>query len=457
VAVPFALLGLWRLWMFRPAAVGALTGYLALQAAFFTRVGFPTNVPWLQAVVERFHILPLLVLACLSGIGVAWPVAQLARRARPRGYVYAVLLTAVFALGAVRAPALQQRGNRLVETLGRGIFASMPRRGVLITRGDVEHNALAYLQLVEYFHDEVVVVDQELMAYPWYVRQVRARHPGLLPAFDRAARIVFVDSTATVGVAVDRTDHTTDLLTERGQATVATSSIAEVRPVAAASLYHSTRATFRRDAWLEQGEDRYSGLPGSRNLLWFDQLSTVAAVGVLGVKEDSYTLRYALEPHGYVQLVRPATQPADEQRILRAALAAIEEADPNVYFRRYPPTSLETTELPRFSGLVADAALLLCKAGASLDSTQWVRARRRVHEFAGRFERIEPTPDAACLRAIGFLRVYDPGFRDPEAAKRDLQRALAAVPDPAADTDAQRVLQMLQRRGGATETGGEVK
>src|SRR5262249_54728808 len=230
----------------------------------------------------------LLVLSSLAGLGAAWVVGTLARRARPRGYAYAVLLTLVFALGAVRAVVLQQRGNRLVEAMGRGILASMPRRGVLFTRGDVEHNALAGLQLVQNERDDLVVVDQELMTYPWYVRRLRARHPDVLPALDRAQRITFADSTTAEGVAIERTDHTSALLTERGQAPVATSTIADVRPAPASSLYDSTHASFRRGAWLEQGEDRYSGLPGSRNLLWFDHLSTQAAVGVLGVKDDSY-------------------------------------------------------------------------------------------------------------------------------------------------------------------------
>jgi hypothetical protein len=67
-----------------------------------------------------------------------------------------------------------------------------------------------------------------------------------------------------------------------------------------------------------------------------------------------------------------------------------------------------------------------------------------VLDFAQAFEPLEPTPDPACLRAIGFLRVFDPAFKDAAAAERDLERALSATPDPEADTDAQRVLAMLK-------------
>ena len=47
------------------------------------------------------------------------------------------------------------------------------------------------------------------------------------------------------------------------------------------------------------------------------------------------------------------------------------------------------------------------------------------------------------LAGIGFLRVFDPRFRDPTAARRDIERALAMSPDAARDTDAQAVLRAL--------------
>ena len=110
----------------RRRALGlALLGFAALQVAFFTRVGFPTTPAVYLGVVERFWILPGVVVALLLGVGVA---AVLARPGRP-------VVAAAFALLALAAcaawPALRhaalvdQRDNRFVP---RSPTACSPRR-----------------------------------------------------------------------------------------------------------------------------------------------------------------------------------------------------------------------------------------------------------------------------------------------------------------------------------------
>jgi hypothetical protein len=87
--------------------------------------------------------------------------------------------------------------------------------------------------------------------------------------------------------------------------------------------------------------------------------------------------------------------------------------------------------------------MLLCSRPEAAEA---VRANARGHarllEFARRFEPLEPTPDPACLRAVGFLRVFDPAFRDLAAARRDFERYAAT--GGAATRDAE-VRDMLTR------------
>jgi hypothetical protein len=432
LGLALAALGAWRLWTTRREAAIALGTTAALVAVFFTRVDPPA---------ERHYILPMLLLAFLVGRGALWLATWLARAAWVQEFVLYVLLALAFALGTTRVTELSQRGNRLVETLARGVLASVPRDGVLFTSGDVIPDALVYLQRVQHVRPDVIALDQELMAYPWYVRRVRARHPDVLPPLDRAERITLSNGTSLSGVAVRHGDGSTDLLSEAGQRTVESATVVRIDPAAAESLFATTPEGSWRAPWLDAGEDRYSGLPGSRNLLWFDALVGGVPVCMLGSKDESYALRYRLESRGLVQLVRARSDPTSDLAALHAALAAIDAADPAVYFRGYAAASLEARELARFSALVTDAALLLAKAGGGAPSP----ARDRVREFARRFESLEPTPAPACLRAIGILRVYDPGFRDPDAARRDLERALRASPDPGADTEAQRALETVRQ------------
>ena len=166
----------------RRRALGlALLGFAALQAVFFTRVGFPTTPAVYLGVVERFWILPGVVVALLLGVGVA---AALARLSRPIvAAAFATLaLAACAAWPALRHAALvDQRDNRFVAALADGVLASAPDSCVLFVQGDLFHNALAVRHLVEGARPDLVVLDQEMMTYAWYVARTRRLHPGILP------------------------------------------------------------------------------------------------------------------------------------------------------------------------------------------------------------------------------------------------------------------------------------
>jgi transmembrane protein TMEM260 (protein O-mannosyltransferase) len=455
----------------RRALALALGGFAAAQAWFFTRVGFPSGDPVLRGVVERFYILPNLVVALFAGLGAAAILAwRPGVRARPRGghakasrrpgappprerkavngtgrhaLSLSRLAAALLALAALAWPLatharlVSQRGNRFAEHLGRTVLASLPARAVLFVQGDLFHNALQYLTWVERLRPDVTVVAQELMTYDWYLRRLRRQHPDLLPPFGRAERIRLRDGTVLEGLALARADGTTDLLVEDGQSTVASSTIAAIEPVADPSgLYARTRRGFRQSWLLPRVEDRYSGLPGTRNLLWLDHLAGRRPVAFIGAKDQSWGLRYELIPIGLVAVAYPRGRaPAMPERIERT-LAVLSEAELDDYFHRYDPWSFEATERQFLAELVRASALLLCQPQAA-EAARGARAqagRDRLLAFARRFEALDPTPDPACLRAIGFLRMFDPGFRDPQQARRDLERYLAtAPPGPEAD------------------------
>jgi hypothetical protein len=425
----------------------ALAVYGVAQAWFFTRIGFPASNPALLGVVERFYILPLLVLAFLAGTGAAWGLARMPRAARtgvPQAVVCAaVLAVALLPLATGQLARLSQRGNRFSDTLGRALLASLPDDAVLFVRGDMLHNSLAYLTRVEHLRGDVCVLDQELMSDPWYVRQVRARWPDVLPPLGRAERITLADGRRLEGLSIRRPDGSVDVLTESGQWTLPAAGVVSASPAAPESLYRSTRAAFRRAPFLEQGDDRYSGLPGTRNLLWFDHLAGRRPVAVTGVKDASWSLRWSLVPMGMVERVvaRGADPTPAEQ--LDAALAVADAVDLDGYFRDYPAESLERTETGRFSRFVARAALLLCRPEAAAVAARHPVGYARVLAFARRFEGLTPSPDADCLVAIGYLRWVDPSLRSLDAARRDLERARREQPALADSARVRRVLAAL--------------
>lgn len=421
----------------------SLAGFIALQLLFYTRIGFPLEPAIYRGVVERFAILPLLVLSAVVGLGVAWLLARVpAGVARP---VAALVLVGALAASAVPRFLHDARdGDHFTAELARAVLASTPQDAVLFVQGDLFHNALGYLQRVEHLRPDVTVLDQELMTYAWYLRRVRTEHPDVLPAFTDAQRITLTDGRVLEGLAIAHGDSLTDVLFERGHATIPTNTIRSVTAARSESLYAFTRARYLTSPLLERSDDRYSGLPASRNLRWLDHLAGRRPVAFLGLKEDSYALRYALEPRGLVSIAVPKGTPSDPAQALAAALAVFESADAEVYFDRYDPLGFELAERGRFAELVGRTALLMCQSGMAPVLAAHPEGAARVRAFAQRFEALEPTSDAYTLRAIGFLRAFDPGSRDLALAQRDLERALNRLPQEPPDAEAERLLAAIR-------------
>lgn len=185
----------------RPALAALCGGAALLQALFFLRVAFPTTPALYLGVVERFYMLPHLVVAAVAGGGLAaffrWaPAARLGRPARAVGWVVLAGLLVVLPV-ATRLREIDQRGNTFVDDFGRNVLASLPPHAVLFSRGDLYHNSLVYLLYVEQARPDITFVDQELLTRAWYVADLRRRAPDLLPPFP-AGRYTGDDASANV-------------------------------------------------------------------------------------------------------------------------------------------------------------------------------------------------------------------------------------------------------------------
>jgi hypothetical protein len=295
---------------------------------------------------------------------------------------------------------------------------------------------------------DVTVLDQELMTYAWYVRRVRAVHPGLLPALGGAQRLALRDGRRLEGWSIPRADGSVDVLTESGQQTFPAAEIVRVESAAPESLFAAARARFRSGPLRDRTEDRYSGLPGTRTLLWLDHLAGLRPVAFVGLKDDSWALRYRLTPVGFVVLAGPRDAAADVPAQAVAALHVFASAPMDAYFREQDPASFESAERWRFAAAAARAALVMSQPQAAPAAGADARGWERLRAFAQRFESLEPTPDPACLRAFGFLRLFGPSFVDHGLARRDLERYLASgAPGVAKDDEARATLARLREAG----------
>ena len=83
---------------------------------------------------------------------------------------------------AVRTyPSADQSGVRVVEQYARSILAAADPGGIVISyQWDYFVSASYYLQVVEGFRPDVIVVDKELIRRSWYIGYLRRRYPALL-------------------------------------------------------------------------------------------------------------------------------------------------------------------------------------------------------------------------------------------------------------------------------------
>ena len=438
-AVVLALVGAVAAIRHHRALAIALGGFALLQALFFMRAGLPADIPVMRSVIERFYLLPNVLVALLAGLGFASLSARL-----PANRFAAASLALLVAVQPLVATArhLGPRGNHFAEHAGLGILNSVPRGGVLFVRGDLQNNAIEYLTRVEHLRADITMVNQELLTYDWYVRQLRARFPGLLPALGGAQRIMLRDGRAIDGWTSRRSGGKLALLEETVNSLVDSIDVESISPLADPSrAFATTRADFRENALLPPADDRYSGLPASRNLLWLDHLTPRRSVSFFGIKEDSWRLGYEMVPEGLVLRAYPlGSVPSFAEQVSRQ-LELARELELDDYFRPWPVASFEATERRALAYFVTRALLLLCQpAAAALKGAPEADAgRARLISFAERFESIEPTPDPACLRAIALLRLYDERFRDLARARIDLDRYLATAP-PGSEGDEARAL-----------------
>ena len=430
LGIAFTLLGLIALRR-RPLLAVALGGFAVLQAVFLLSIHLPTHPLVLRGVVERFYILPDLVLAIGAGLGVAAELERVPHRWRTAA-------GAALAIAAVVVPIVQhgarlsQRGNRLVEHLAGDVLASVPRDGVLFTQGDVIHNALLCLQQVEHQRPDVTVVDQELLADDWYVRALRRREPDLLPPLGGGERLTLRDGSVIEGRVLAERGDTLVVRQLESTSWIVRADVARIEQPPPGDLFVAARARDRTSWLLPSAIDRYSGLPGTVNLLWIDHLKSRRPVAFIGLKDDSWTLEYRMVASGYVLLATPRN---DTPRFdLRAAQALVQLATFQLddLFGRYDPWSFEAAERARVADFVARAAALLAQQ-SRMGPIPEHPGMERLKAIVLRAER-EPTPEPALLKAAAMVRMFDPGLRDDAMARADLRRWLeSGASGPEAD------------------------
>jgi hypothetical protein len=163
-------------------------------------------------VCQRFHLLPLLLLAPAVAVGIDWLHGVVARRGQGAlespllGGALAVLLFATLVIAdlprqrAIASPAIEKSVASTLRTL--------PPRAVVITQTDDVHSGAIYVQTALGIRPDVTVITAAMLTFDWYrARLIRAGLPAdasplkLAEHVHATGRPLFVDLSQVAVIA----------------------------------------------------------------------------------------------------------------------------------------------------------------------------------------------------------------------------------------------------------------
>ena len=146
----------------------ALVSLVLCLFVFGALANLPLDNPLLRAVVERFFLMPHLLLCAGAGLAVL----------RSKGVSSRAVLVAAGLLVAVGIARHPRHDDTTVRSYGEAVLAQPPG-ALVLTQGDLISNTAHALQACEGLRAELPVVDQQLLTYRWYVERLRHARPDL--------------------------------------------------------------------------------------------------------------------------------------------------------------------------------------------------------------------------------------------------------------------------------------
>ncbi len=156
-------------------ALAVFLAWLFTGPAFLMLANCPLGHPYYLGVVERFYVLPQVMVALLAGAGVGW----LALRGLPGQAVSMAFCGALVYLGSTHFAELDQSQNTVGEDSMRNLLATLPEHALFLTVGDNNTMLLEYAQYGLGLRPDVIVLDQDKLRYPWYVDTKRRYYSSL--------------------------------------------------------------------------------------------------------------------------------------------------------------------------------------------------------------------------------------------------------------------------------------
>jgi 4-amino-4-deoxy-L-arabinose transferase-like glycosyltransferase len=129
-------------------------------------------------VLERFFLLPIVLIAPLAGLGIAQIGASVTvrtgRSARLTRLVAVVAIAGAIVIAGHNYSRIDLSSDRIAQQYAVDLLDGLPRNDVLVANGDETLGPLWYVQQVEHVRPDVFIVLSAGVPVPWYETEMRA-------------------------------------------------------------------------------------------------------------------------------------------------------------------------------------------------------------------------------------------------------------------------------------------
>ncbi len=162
----------------------AVTMFFLSGPAFLTYANANVQDATARFVLQRFYLLPQVVVAPFAALGLVFAVEIARRRIEtvPRWLPSAIAAVAIVAAAAELAVTyriVDRSNDHVARDFAMDILATARENTILFASGDHVVLTLAYVQSVEHVRPDVTVVAIPLLPFDWYQRELKLRHPDI--------------------------------------------------------------------------------------------------------------------------------------------------------------------------------------------------------------------------------------------------------------------------------------
>jgi hypothetical protein len=129
-------------------------------------------------VLERFFLLPLVLIAPLAGLGIAqlgeWLTARTGRPARLTQLIAVIAMAGSLVVAVHNYSRIDLSSDRIAQQYALDLLNGLPKNDVLVANGDETLGPLWYVQRVEHVRPDVFIVLSAGVPVPWYETEMRA-------------------------------------------------------------------------------------------------------------------------------------------------------------------------------------------------------------------------------------------------------------------------------------------